>query len=306
MSSKRCPLCETSSEYDRGEGGRTGWFSCPRCGEFETDFVLTVGVDSDSCHLLSGLTRERTDRKRTPLLINVDNMDDLIGLAPKRVSDKANRLLSALVRRTKYFGESIRLDFSTDHAIAFAQNNDELRSFAKLLHNQYLIEMGAGSRQGVDVTVTARGFELLEIGGTAGAASDSAFVAMWFDSSVNDAYQSGIKPAIEDDCGFQAVRNDNVEFNGDVIDEIFSGIRTARFIIAEFTDHRNGVYFEAGFAMGLRVPVIWVCREDEMDNAHFDTSHFNHITWRDPAILREKLARRIQATIGTGSYNPTP
>ncbi len=37
-----------------------------------------------------------------------------------------------------------------------------------------------------------------------------------------------------------------------------------RFMIADFTGHRGGVYFEAGFAHGLGIPVIWTCREDQL------------------------------------------
>ncbi|MDA1051804.1 MAG: hypothetical protein O3C40_15165 [Planctomycetota bacterium] len=64
-----------------------------------------------------------------------------------------------------------------------------------------------------------------------------------------------------------------------------SEIRKARFLVADFTKHRNGVYFEAGYAIGLQIPVIWLCREDEMGRVHFDTEHFNHIVWKDATDL---------------------
>jgi len=35
-----------------------------------------------------------------------------------------------------------------------------------------------------------------------------------------------------------------------------------RFIVADFTGQRGGVYFEAGYALGLRKPVIWTCKRD--------------------------------------------
>ena len=43
-------------------------------------------------------------------------------------------------------------------------------------------------------------------------------------------------------------------------DEIISQITRSKFLIADFTGHRGGVYFEAGLAMGLRRSVrtnIW-------------------------------------------------
>ena len=57
------------------------------------------------------------------------------------------------------------------------------------------------------------------------------------------------------------------------------------------------MYFEAGFAMGLGRPVIWTCRKDDIDNAHFDTRQYNHIVWENEKELYEKLKNRIEATI---------
>jgi hypothetical protein len=53
-------------------------------------------------------------------------------------------------------------------------------------------------------------------------------------------------------------------------DEIISQIRRSKFLIADFTGHRGGVYFEAGLAMGLGLPVFWTCRRDDLDKLHFD------------------------------------
>ena len=61
---------------------------------------------------------------------------------------------------------------------------------------------------------------------------------------------------------------------------------------------RQGVYFEAGCAMGLARPVIWLCRDDDFANVHFDTRQYNHIVWTTPEHLRRSLNDRIQATIG--------
>jgi nucleoside 2-deoxyribosyltransferase len=75
-------------------------------------------------------------------------------------------------------------------------------------------------------------------------------------------------------------------------------IRRSGLIVADFTGNRGGVYFEAGFAMGLGLPVIWTVRQDDIDAVHFDTRQYNHITWSTPQELREKLYNRVMATIG--------
>jgi hypothetical protein len=58
------------------------------------------------------------------------------------------------------------------------------------------------------------------------------------------------------------------------------------------------VYFEAGYAMPLGLPVIWLCQEDDKNRVHFDTRQYNHIFWKDIEDLRTQLRNRILATIG--------
>jgi hypothetical protein len=48
------------------------------------------------------------------------------------------------------------------------------------------------------------------------------------------------------------------------------------------------------------MPVIFTCRKDAIDKVHFDTRQYNHIVWETPEELRDRLAKRISATIGDG------
>jgi nucleoside 2-deoxyribosyltransferase len=68
-------------------------------------------------------------------------------------------------------------------------------------------------------------------------------------------------------------------------------------MIADFTLHRKGVYFEAGFAMARGIPVIFSCRSDELEQTHFDTRQYNHIVWETAKELNAKLSDRIRATV---------
>ena len=133
--------------------------------------------------------------------------------------------------------------------------------------------------------------------------SPQAFVAMWFHESTDSAYSEGVAPAIRD-AGYQPLRIDQKEHNNKIDDEIIAEIRRSRFIVADFTQGdegaRGGVYYEAGFAHGLGLPVIFTCRQDGFDDLHFDTNHYNHIAWSTPEELREKLKNRILAVMNEG------
>ena len=133
--------------------------------------------------------------------------------------------------------------------------------------------------------------------------SPNAFVAMWFDESMDIVWEEGIKLGIQD-AGYRPVRVDGAEHNDKIDDRIIAQIRRSRFIVADFTQGmtgaRGGVYYEAGFAHGMNLPVIFTCRKDLIESVHFDTRQYNHITWESVAELRSRLADRISATIGDG------
>ncbi len=110
-------------------------------------------------------------------------------------------------------------------------------------------------------------------------------------------------------CTYKPFRIDQKEHNRKIDDEIVAEIRRSRLVVADFTQGddgaRGGVYYEAGFAHGLNIPVIFTCRKDVLNKIHFDTRQYNHIVWETPVELRQRLAARISAEIGDGPGKET-
>ena len=127
--------------------------------------------------------------------------------------------------------------------------------------------------------------------------TNQVFVAMWFDNQMDEIYTNGIKAGIEESGHYKAKKINDVEHNNKICDEIISEIRRSCFVVADFTGSRGGVYFEAGFAQGLGLPVIWTVRNDWIDKIHFDTRQYNHIVYESAMDLKVKLSQRISATI---------
>jgi hypothetical protein len=125
--------------------------------------------------------------------------------------------------------------------------------------------------------------------------SKQVFVAMWFDSTMNNAFNAIEKAVME--CGLNVVRIDQKEHNNEISGEILFEIKKSKIIIADVTNQRNGVYFEAGFAMGNQKTVIWSCQESDLKNVHFDTRQYNHVLWKDENDLYKKLKSRLLATL---------
>ena len=131
--------------------------------------------------------------------------------------------------------------------------------------------------------------------------SEQGFVAMWFNKNMSVVYVEAISKAIED-AGYRSFRVDNKEHSGKIDDEIVAEIRKSRFVVADFTCHRGGVYYEAGFAKGLGLEVFWTCRDVHFKKLHFDIRQYNCIKWSADDLdgFRRQLHYRIESVMGRG------
>jgi hypothetical protein len=83
-------------------------------------------------------------------------------------------------------------------------------------------------------------------------------------------------------------------------DEIIAHMRLCRFMVADYTGQRQGVYFEAGFMQGLGRNVYWMCEKADLANVHFDNRQFNFIDYDSAENAKTRLYNRIMANEGTG------
>ena len=96
---------------------------------------------------------------------------------------------------------------------------------------------------------TPKGLLAAEALQTCASNSAQGFVAMWFDESLREVWTNGFDPGIRA-AGFQPRRIDDKDYVGGISDEIMAEIRRSRFVVADHTGQRNGVYFEAGSRLG--------------------------------------------------------
>jgi hypothetical protein len=122
------------------------------------------------------------------------------------------------------------------------------------------------------------------------------FIAMRFHESTNLA-RDAIKRAIQH-SSLNPLRIDEKEHINKICSEIQYEIKNSGLVIADVTGQNQGVYYEAGYAMGLNIPVIWCCKGDEADKLHFDTRQYNHILWEDEEDLYNRIKARIIAITG--------
>lgn len=251
--------------------------------------------------------------------ISSTTLNDVMKRRPLLVHDRADALLRYLGAKSDLLGTVVKF-YTLDNtkfletasellALTASRQMFEVITLAEYCRDEGWIGHQVTERAGVsknsfhELMLRPPGYaRLAELDGI-NSGSKQAFVAMWFDDSMKSAYEDGIEPAIRQ-AGYEPMRIDQKEHINRIDDEIIAEIRRSRFLVADFTQGeagaRGGVYYEAGFAHGLTIPVIFICREDAIGKVHFDTRQYNHITWKTPEELRARLAQRISATIGDG------
>ena len=268
-------------------------------------------VNSD----VKGMTEEQKARLTTWLIdqrnqgseqptITSNIIDHVKTKRPLGVRERATRLLRFIAGLANAIGETVTVSGSTHGAYAWSESTTwgEIEFLVRYLDETGWTEIRHFLGPSCQVTVTVAGHSQIAEQATNFDSSQS-FIAMWFHESTAEAFEKGIKPAVEE-AGYEPLRIDQKEHINKIDDEIIAEIRRSRFLIADFTQGedgaRGGVYYEAGFAHGLDIPVIFTCRLDTVESLHFDTNHYNHIVWENPEDLREKLRNRILAVIGEG------
>ena len=264
--------------------------------------------DSQKARLTTMLVNEREQGEKVPM-VTTERIEEAKKAAPLPVPDRAERLLRYLAKCSAgEIGDEIPvLDVRTpdyDHALAWSESTGrrEVEFLINYLSKKGWVEIVPYAVNPERVNVTVDGYARIESLKT-NPDSAQAFVAMWFDDEMKDAYEMGIKPAIVQ-SGYKPMRIDCKPDANKLDDDIVAEIRRSRFLVSDMTHGKDGVrgsvYFEAGFAMGLNIPIIYTCRSDLIDEVHFDTRQYAYILWKTPEELRKGLMGRIRSRIGEG------
>ena len=185
----------------------------------------------------------------------------------------------------------VRFDPNFDYTVIDTTSASELAWYLSSIDSAGYVE-----RTDIYYSLTAKGWDYLYGPSAAGGILGRCFVAMSLSKEHEAIFHEGIAPAVAA-AGYDAVWMKDLLTNEDICFRMVAEIRRCQFLIADFTGLKGGVYFEAGFALGLGRPVFWTTRKDEIDRIHFDTNHYQHILWDDTKDtqqpgFREKIVSR--------------
>lgn len=311
---KNCFFCNSTCKASiMPEKSYSIAYCCNYCGDYLLDpqdstrlsnqsdskFKIACVLNERRLKGLGGIAlSDKTDKVSKVCGYPQVSIDDILDEFPKKASDSFNRTILNLSRLAKRPFEGIKLEVNMAHLLLFMSEHEECNAFLRELAQQGFIRF-LESKRGPQLRhffLTPKFWEKEERLQKEEVDNKRAFVAMWFDESMDDYFKDGIKKAIKD-AGYEPVRIDLKDFNGKICDEIIAEIKRCKFLVSDFSGQRGGVYFEAGFAQGLGRPTIFTVKKDDVGNLHFDTRQYNHIVYDSPEDLRKQLYNRICATI---------
>lgn len=298
----KCIFCETQGIEAERLGQKDACIvNCPLCMRYIVFSIALMDnvaqqISKEDKILFSAHLRNSYIENRPPEILSKTIMQIPDTVAPyKRMSpmDKINKLILYIADSSKHLGDIVSLDLNKDYVLFYCKNTKELFEIREYLRETGVIKMRTENSGPV---LTIEGWKKSETLREINKNSKAVFVAMCFDKDLKEIFDNAIVPACQE-CGFEAFRVDSAEHNEKICDKIIADIKSSKFVIADFTRQKHGVYFEAGFAQGLGLRVIWACKKAEVDSLNFDTRQYNHILWGDCEDLKKQLIDRIKATI---------
>lgn len=274
------------------------------------DVIKSKKEFQDNKHILAGAILNKQNPKKVEgslyhYSIMLEDFEKTISQIayPKTPQSKLDILLKEFYQLQSFEGDKIQVfdkfkdpNFYYKH---YFRSKQECAYYIELLHNKGFINcrFQDGSNMPIDLTLTLEGLEHYIDITEKGQLSNKCFIAMSFSEDMKEI-RSAIKKTI-DNNGFEPILIDEQHPNSDqtINDAIISEIKACKFCIADFTQQKDGVYFESGYAVGLGKPVIYTCRQDWFEKTHFDTNHFPHIIYNTLEELQEKLELKIKAWI---------
>lgn len=336
--------------------------NCPICGHFQyTHEFARDQVKNNELQIYKN--KKENDKAKIALrnyfkthdfntedILSTENVETIINKVdyPESLLDKIDKVLEYFYNKSDFFQQEIYINLQ-DFALFFCLNQLELLNILDDLNKKEFIftsnnisnireklnESGSLYIRYKDsiparvyhhipirIKLLSNGIKKIEESKDK-SNSNQCFVAMWFDKSTKKLWKE-IK-SLEKETGFNFYKVDinKDKNNGWIPDTIIKEIRRSRFMIADLTGYRAGVYYEAGFAEGLGKEVIYTCNKDwfdedkeemkipikcqscesendlKLDSVHFNLKQRKMIHWEENKLneFKKRLKEKIGALI---------
>jgi len=239
-------------------------------------------------HLVSAYIRELTDCDEL-IILSVDDLESITNSPniPVTIEDKGNRLLQYLYRHSEGPEEPVVIQpLSRSYNLTYSLNLQELVYIIDKLSTDRLL-----IREGMNFKLTEKGWR--EAAASAGRKKlKPCVVLISDDEDLRTIWQDRLLPKIEQ-CGYQPrlLTHTNTHNREKYSLEL---IADSKLIIADLSGQSPEVYFTAGYALGLNIPVIWTVNSRDADKLFVQIKDIRPIVWETAedlaVILQQKLS----------------
>lgn len=295
MIKKHCLFCDEivptkpEGDYDKYIGcscSPGGFYSLLR-DSYEPIHSFPHQKKRDLFHLVSAYIRELTDCNEK-VALSAKDLESIVNSSkiPVSIEDKGNRLLQYLYRHSQGPGESVVIHpLSSSYNLTYSPNLQELVYIMDKLRSEQLL-----NREGMAFQLTEKGWGEAEA--SAGGKkllpcsvliSDEEDMRMkWLQILMPKIEQYGYLPQLLTPKKTENSEQYSLELVAD-----------SKLIIADLTGQSPEVYFAAGYALGLNIPVIWTVNSSDSDRLPVKSKEIRPMAWNTAEELAVILQQRL-------------
>ena len=278
---------------------------CKRCGGYSINKLELVTIDFSDTYTCSIISHWiRTHQHPSPIIITRELIKNILtGSKLPKPREQANNLLLWIGNTLKKPDEVFDSLMDDLISIIGAYDVSGVDYIIQYLKGEglffYFNQTNTGEGTYFTATLSFKGWDKYYELQRSNKDSRLAFMAMQFDNETLQKLFDEIIIDVVKQTGYEIRKVSDVKRAGSIDDKIKVEIRKSKFLIADLTDENRGAYWEAGFANGLGIEVIYICEREKFDtlSTHFDTNHQHTIKWdKDPSKWKD-FAEELKATI---------
>lgn len=296
MARKRCLFCddivpiEVKGDYDRFLGcwcSPEGYYSLIR-SSYELIRSYPHQTKRHLFPILSAYIREMTDCDQA-VTLSVEELEDISNSPniPLDLEEKGIRLLQYLYRHSKQAGEPVKIHpLSRNFNLTYSPNLQELVYIIDKLKSEEFI-----AREGETLRLTAKGWNEA-VARAGGRKLKPCLVLLPQHAELYKDWPENVFPKIGE-CGYFPRLLTQLDKAGSREDDLIGHVSESKLVIADLTSLSPEVYFAAGYALGLEIPVIWTTKRTGDHKLSVPSPQIRPLIWDTAEELADKLQRKL-------------
>lgn len=257
-------------------------------------------------YVIQGAITEHNLNNHTPFLTWGDlegekymTIDDLLNSVqvPVGPAQKMDKFLENIVKKNGNApGKRLSVDYDTGRSLCYAGDSDELRFVLQSLESGGYLEAVTFTTGNCLFQLSIHAWNRIEELKSLNQQVSQAFIACCFDDD-HEIFSNAIGEAIKM-TGFDPMLIKHKHYPETIMAKALGEIKRSRFVVVDLTKLRKSVFFEAGFALGRNIEVIFVVHESDWVNLkEFYSKNYNIKQYKDERHLKELVETAIRERI---------